>query len=237
VNNLDLAAAAARGIVVTNAVGANAAAVADFVFCLALSLSRRLLRAVSNVKEGRWELTTGSDLWKKTLGVVGTGHIGSHVIHRAQGFDMKVLANDIVEKASLVERYGVSYVELETILRESDFLTLHVPRIPETEGLIGEPQLKSMKASAFLINTSRGGIVDEGALYRALKEGWIAGAALDVFFEEPTFNSPLFELDNFIPSPHAASSTREAMMNVDRNCLENVLRFLDGKEPLTPLKI
>jgi D-3-phosphoglycerate dehydrogenase len=145
---------------------------------------------------------------------------------------MTILGCDVAPDASL-ERYGLRYVGLEELLRESDFVTLHVPRLPETEGMIGEKELGLMKPMAYLINTARGGIVDEVALCRILKAGGIAGAALDVFDTEPPGRSELLTLDNLIATSHIASSTREAIQNVDANCYENVRRVLSGRQPLS----
>jgi D-3-phosphoglycerate dehydrogenase len=234
-DNIDVTEATRRGVIVTNSVGANADAVADFTILLMLALSRDFCHAAALVRQGRWELCRGVEVWGKTLGVVGTGQIGRRVIARAGGFAMKILAHDTVQDSSLVERHGVRYVELEELLRGSDYVTLHVPRLPTTIGLIGEQQLGLIKPSAFLINTARGGIVDEEALCRALKARRIAGAALDVFAQEPPPPSELLQLDNLIATSHIASSTDEAMHNVDTNCLQNVLAVLGGGQPLTPV--
>jgi D-3-phosphoglycerate dehydrogenase len=169
------------------------------------------------------------------VGVVGTGQIGRRVIARAQGFAMKVLAHDTRQDPTLVERYAARYVELPELLEAADYVTLHVPRIPATIGLIGERELALMKPTAFLINTSRGGIVDEAALFRALQAKRIAGAALDVFAEEPPRTRELLGLDNLIATSHIASNTDEAIRRVDANCLENLLRVLGGGEPLSAI--
>jgi D-3-phosphoglycerate dehydrogenase len=234
-DNIDVEEATRRRVIVTNAAGANADAVADFTFLLMLALSRDLCRAAAVVRQGRWEVCRGVEVWAKTLGVVGTGQIGRRVVERARGFAMKVLACDVARDRALADAYGVRYVELPELLRASDFVTLHVPRLPATIGLIGERELGLMKPGAYLINTARGGIVDEAALFRALKEGRIAGAALDVFAEEPPPPGGMLELDNLIATSHIASSTEEAMCNVAANCLENVLRVLAGGEPLSPV--
>ena len=232
-DNIDVAEATRRRVIVTNAAGANADAVADFTFLLMLALSRNLCQAATVVREGRWEVCRGVEVWRKTLGVVGTGHIGRRVIARARGFEMTVLAHDALRDPLLVERYGVRYVDLHELMASSDYVSVHVPRLPATIGLIGERELSLMKPSAYLINTARGGIVDETALARALKDKRIAGAALDVFAEEPPPAVGLLEAANLIATSHIASSTDEAMRNVDGNCLENILRVLGGREPLT----
>ncbi|HUV06113.1 MAG TPA: phosphoglycerate dehydrogenase [Spirochaetia bacterium] len=235
VDNVDIPAATGRRIIVTNAAGVNSDAVADFTFCLMLALSRDLCSAVSSVRQGRWEPFRGVEVNRKTLGVIGTGNIGRRVIRRALGFSMRILAHDIVHDSSLVSDCGVTYVSLIELLDQSDFVTIHVPRLPETIGLIGKAELARMKPTAYLINTARGKIVDEEALCRVLKNQRIAGAALDVFAEEPTKSAELLALDNLLATSHIASSTEEAMRGVDGNCLENVLRVLKGKEPLSPV--
>jgi D-3-phosphoglycerate dehydrogenase len=234
-DNVDIDAATKRKVIVTNAAGANSDAVADFVFCAMLSLARNIIEASKIVPDGRWQTVRGVEIFQKTLGVVGTGSIGRRVIRRATGFDMKVLAYDVVEDASLVEKFGVEYVALEELLKASDFVTLHVPVVPQTVGLIGEKQLALMKPTAYLINTARGKILDETALFRALKEKKIAGAALDVFTEEPPKTGELFFLPKVLTTPHIASSTDEAMRKVDQNCIENVTNVLSGKDPITPV--
>jgi len=235
VDNVDIEAATKRRVIVTNAVGANADAVADYVFCLMFSLARNMREASSIVPQGKWQPVRGVEIYQKTLGVVGTGNIGKRVIRRAMGFDMRILAYDVTQNETLKREYCVDYVTLDNLLRESDFVTLHVPVVPQTVGLIGEAQLSLMKPTAFLINTARGMVLDEAALLEALKERRIAGAALDVFTEEPPESSGLFSLSTVIATPHIASSTEEAMRKVDQNCIENVTRVLNGDDPLTPV--
>ena len=235
VDNVDIEAATRQGIIVTNAVGANADAVADYVFCLMLSLARNMQEASSIVPQGEWQPMRGVEIYQKTLGVVGTGNIGRRVIRRAAGFDMRVLGSDVIQNETLKREYGVEYVTLDRLLGESDFVTLHVPVVPQTVGMIGEAQLALMKPTAYLINTARGRILNEDALLKALKARQIAGAALDVFTEEPPEKSELFSLPTVIATPHIASSTLEAMRKVDQNCIENVTSVLRGTDPITPL--
>jgi D-3-phosphoglycerate dehydrogenase len=235
VDNIDIPAASEHRVIVTNAVGMNADAVADFAFCLMLALSRDICTAATLVPEGKWEAFRGVELWGKTLGVLGTGHIGRRVIRRAYGFAMNIVAYDVLPSRALEKEFEVRYLTLDAVLEQADYLTIHVPRLPETIGLIGEKQLQRMKSSAFLINTARGGIVDEAALLKALQDKRIAGAGLDVFAEEPPRSSSLFDLPNVIATPHIASSTSEAICNVDQHCLHNVLRVLAGQEPLSPV--
>jgi D-3-phosphoglycerate dehydrogenase / 2-oxoglutarate reductase len=233
-DSVDVPEATRRRVIVTNAAGANADAVADFAFLLMMALSRNLCPVAALVRAGRWEPSRGVEVNGRTLGVIGTGQIGRRVIARAQGFGMKILANDVVQDPGLVQR-GVRYVDIAELLSGSDYVSIHVPRMPATIGLIGARELALMKPTAYLINTARGGIVDEAALCNAIKARRIAGAGLDVFAQEPPGASELIGLDNVIATSHVASSTDEAMRNVDANCVENVLRVLSGREPLSPV--
>jgi len=232
VDNIDLEAASKKGIVVTNVPDANYNAVADLTFGLMLAIARLICEADRIVKEGRWEKVIGTELWEKTLGVVGVGRIGKAVIRRARGFDMKVLAYDVLEDDALAREYKLRYVSLEDVLRESDFVTIHVPLTNETKGMIGEKELKMMKKTAYLINAARGEIVDEKALCRALNENWIAGAALDVFKNEPPVNSPLLKLKNVVLTPHIGAYSHEAIRKMDIASAINLLNVLKGKQPL-----
>lgn len=232
VDNVNLEEATRRRVVVANAPGTNNEAVADFTFALMLSISRRIPYLDRTTKHGEWKRVVGSELWAKCLGVVGLGAIGRRVARRAKGFEMKVVAHDIVEDRDYASREGIQYLPLEELLGEADYVSLHLPLTEATRGLIGERELRLMKPTSFLISTCRGGVVDEGALYRALKEGWIGGAASDVFLEEPPEGSPLLELDNFIATPHGAGYTQEALRAMGMVCAENVLRVLRGERPL-----
>ena len=233
IDTVDVYTATKQGVIVTNVLGANENAVADLVFGLILCLARKIWRADASVKQGKWESIVGIEIWQKTLGVVGTGKIGRRVIRRAQGFDMNILAYDISPDPGLAEKFRVQYVSLEDLLRDSDFVTIHVPLTPETTGFIGERQIGLMKKSAYLINTARGKVVDEKALFIALKEKKIAGAALDVFSQEPPGHTDLLTLDNLLTAPHMAAHTEEALRKMDLICVENVVRVLNGKEPVS----
>ena len=233
IDTVDVETATKQGVIVTNVVGVNENAVADLVFGLILCLARKICRADASVKQGKWESIIGIEIWQKTLGVIGTGKIGRRVIRRAQGFDMNILAYDISPDPVLTDKFGVQYVSLEGLLRRSDFITIHVPLTPETTGLIGEKQISLMKKSAYLINTARGKIVNEKALFIALKEKKVAGAALDVFSQEPPGFTDLFTLDNVLTAPHMAANTEEALRKMDLICVENVVRVLNGKEPIS----
>ncbi len=211
-DNIDVKAAEARGIKVLNAPEAPTVAVAELVLAHMLAWARHLPRADSGMKAGRWEKAQlmGSELRGKTLGIVGTGRIGRAIGYRAKAFSMNLLAYDTRQSPEFAEQTGAKYVDLDTLLRESDFVTLHVPLIPETKHMISKRELELMKPTAVLINTSRGGVVDEGALAEALRTGKIAGACLDVYEREPPRDSPLLKLPNVMLTPHLGASTREA---------------------------
>jgi phosphoglycerate dehydrogenase-like enzyme len=229
---IDVTAATRYGVAVTTTPGANDRTVADFAMTLILALARRLLDADRAVREGRWLRPPAVDLQGKTVGIVGMGAIGKHVARRAHGFECRLLAYDVVQDLEYAERYGVRYVPLEELLREADFVTLHAPLLASTQHLIGEPQLRMMKPSASLVNTARGPLVDEAALLRALREGWIASAGLDVFEEEPLpANHPLLELPNTIVSAHVAGISRESIQAMSRFACADVVAVLEGRQP------
>lgn len=233
VDNIDLTAATERGIVVANAPGANAEAVAELTFALFLALARQVLQADHNLRRGVWQKFVGVELTGKILGVIGTGQAGRRVIRRAAAFEMRVLGFDTAPLVQPSERELLTYVSFETLLAESDFISVHVPLNPDTAGLFGEKELAVMKPTAYLVNISRGGVVREAALYRALKEKKIAGAALDVFNREPVpATNPLLSLDNFIATPHMGGYTREAMYRVGIITARNVINVLNGERPL-----
>ncbi len=211
-DNIDIKAAEERGIKVLNSPEAPTIAVAELVLGHMLSFARHFPHADLSTKAGRWEKSQlmGTELRGKTLGIVGTGKIGRAVGYRAKAFLMELLLYDIIKNQEFVERTGARYVDLKTLFRESDFVTLHVPLISETKHMIGKSELELMKPTAVLINTSRGGIVDEAALVEALKNKKVAGACLDVYGQEPPRDSPLLELQNVVLTPHLGASTREA---------------------------
>lgn len=230
VDGVDLAAATARGIVVTNTPGANTESVADLAFGLFFALARQLPLADRKVKAGEWPRLTGYDVWGKTVGIVGTGQIGRAVARRAHGCAMPILCYDLYPHPELAE-LGGRYLPLEDVVAQADFLTLHLPLLPETRGLIGRDLLGRMKSTAFLVNTSRGGIVDEEALYEALTAGKLAGAALDVYEAEPPVGSRLVALDNVIATPHAGAHTFGAMRRMAEGAVENLLAVFRGERP------
>lgn len=230
-DQVDLEAARELGIRVTITPGANSDSVADLAMALMLCAARQVCRMDGVIRAGRTEKpVTGVEVWKKTLGVVGTGRIGKGVIQRASGFQMKVLANDAYPDPAFVEAHNGKYVDLDTLFRESDFITLHAPLTEETRNMVDARRLAEMKPRAVLVNTARGGIVDEDALYQALKEGQIGAAALDATVVEPACGSPLASLPNCILTPHAGAATYEAGYNMGMLAAQNVLDVLSGRE-------
>ncbi|MCS7114124.1 MAG: phosphoglycerate dehydrogenase [Nitrososphaerota archaeon] len=234
VDNVDLKAATDNNIIVTYTPNVNADAVADFTMGLIFSLARNIPQAYVSLRQGKWEATKfmGVDVHGKTLGIIGLGEIGYRVAKRARGFDMKILYWSRNRKGSIEKELSVQYVDLQTLLRESDFVTIHLALTDETRGMIGKKELDLMKKTAYLINTARGPIVDEKALYEALKEGKIAGAAVDVYEKEPPdADNPLLRLDNVIATPHVAAYSRETMQRMDMMNAEDILRFFKGEQP------
>lgn len=230
-DNIDLEEAKKLGVKVTFTPGANNESVADLAFTLMLSLSRNIIKLDTIVRNNGWEKVIGSEIYGKTIGIVGTGAIGKGVAKRAKGFDMKVLAFDIYPDNNFADKYGIEYVDKKTILEESDFISLHVPLTDEMYHFIGAEELNSMKETAFIINTSRGGIINEEELYNALKDRKIAGAGLDVFEMEPPVNNKLLELSNVILSPHCGASTTDATNRMGVMAAEGLISILEGLEP------
>lgn len=230
-DKVDVAAAKALGILVSITPGANSDSVADLAMALMLSAARHVCPMDAAIRAGQNNKpTTGVEMWGKTLGVVGTGRIGKGVIQRASGFRMKVLANDAYPDTAFVESHNGRYVDLDTLFRESDFITLHAPYTEETKNMVDARRLSEMKPNAVLVNTARGGIVDEEALYQALKEGGIGAAALDATLVEPACGSPLATLPNCILTPHAGAATYEAGSNMGLLAAQNVLDALNGRD-------
>ena len=240
-NNIDVASARRRGVVVTNTPDVLTETTADFAWALLMAAARRVVEADHFARSGRWtrwqwDLLWGADVHEKTLGIIGFGRIGRAVARRALGFDMRVLYHDGVRADAATEReLRAAPTDLATLLRESDFVTLHTNLTPETHHLIGERTLRTMKRSAVLVNASRGPVVDEAALARALREGGIAAAGLDVFEEEPTIHPDLLPLANVVMAPHIASASRETRLAMATLAVKNCLAVLEGKPPLTPV--
>jgi len=237
-DNIDIEAATKKGIYVTNTPGVLTETTADFAFALLMAAARRIVEADRYVREGKWRIPwglmmmLGQDIWGKILGIVGLGRIGLAVARRAKGFNMRILYYDLVRNQQAEKDLGAEYVDLETLLRESDFVTLHVSLSSSTHHLINEEHLKLMKKTACLINTSRGPVIDEKALYKALKEGWIWAAGLDVWEKEPVeLSSPLLTLPNVTAVPHIASASVETRTKMAVMAVENLTATLEGKEP------
>lgn len=226
VDNIDLPAAAARGISVSKTVGANSEAVADFAMALMLGLCRKVLPIDKKCRSGDWSKVTTPDISHKTLGLLGLGAIGKNVAKRAKGFDMKIIAHDVFWDEAYARDNGIIKATPEEIYAQSDFISLHLPLLPETKKIIGKEQIAMFKPNSILINTARGGLVDEEALYEALSEGRIFGAGLDAFEHEPPENEGWFELDNVIMGSHCAASTVGATEMMGRIAVSNLLRDL-----------
>jgi D-3-phosphoglycerate dehydrogenase len=229
VDNIDLAAARERNISVAFAPGANRHAVADLAFGLLLSLAREIPSSNRRVIQGEWPRVVGIELFGKNLGVIGTGKIGKEVIRRAKGFNMEIIAFDQNKDPELIES-GVRYVELDDLLKGSDFITIHTDLNDQSRNMFTTKEFEKMKDTAYIVNTARGGIINEHDLYEALKRGDIAGAALDVFKQEPAGHSPLMELRNFIGTPHMAGYTVDALEVVGMITARNILNILNGKK-------
>ena len=233
VDHIDLDAAVERGITVTNCPGANAASVADLTIGLMIAVARKIPLAEKNLRQDAWGRILGSELFQKTLGVVGLGHIGLGVAKRALGFEMSILVYDPCV-AEIPQGFPhMRFASFEDVLRYSDYVSLHTPLNDATLNMIGAAELAAMKKEAYLINTARGGLVDEQALYEALYNRQIAGAALDCFMNEPPTDSPLLELDNIVMTPHIGMHTNESIERVGMLAAQNVVNILNGKEPLS----
>ena len=229
---VDLEAAKKRGIAVTHVPGYATEAVAEHAFAMLLAAARKLLQADRHVRRGEfdWRPFRGRELAGKTLGMIGTGAIGCRVAEIGKAFKMKLLAFDKYPNFERAEEIGMEYVGLQTLLKESDIITLHVPLTQETEGLIGKKEIEVIKSGCILINTSQGKIIDEKALINALKSRKLSCAGLDVFEEEPPQkDNLLFKLDNTVLSPHIGFHTVEAAKKCTDICIENVMRFLEGR--------
>jgi glyoxylate reductase len=236
-NNIDVAAATRRRVLVTNTPGVLDDTTADLAFALLMTTARRIVEADRFLRSGRWEgwgllQFLGHDVHSKTLGICGLGRIGKAVARRARGFDMHLLYTDVQRAPEPVERdLGVTFVEKDTLLREADFVTIHVPLLPETRHYISERELGLMKPTAILVNAARGPIVDEAALARALQQGKIAGAGLDVFEEEPKVHPALPAMDNVVLLPHIASASIETRTRMATMAAENVVAGILGRHP------
>ena len=237
-DNIDVAEATKRGIPVGYTPGVLTEATADLTFALMMAVARRIVEGARAVHDGKWKTWhplhfLGPDIHGATLGIVGMGRIGLEVAKRAVGFNMNILYSDVVRREDLEAQYPLTFVNLETLLRESDFVSLHVTLDQETYHLIGDQQLAMMKPTAVLVNASRGGVVDPAALYRALRDQEIGAAALDVTEPEPiSMDDPLLTLDNCLIVPHIASASVSARSEMSRIAAQNLINGLNGAKLL-----
>jgi glyoxylate reductase len=237
-DNIDVKEATKRGIYVTNTPEVLTDTTADFAWALLMTLARRVVEADKYVRTGQWKVSwhpsmlQGRDVYGATIGIVGAGRIGYAVAKRATGFGMKIVFYDVIPRPEMERDFKAKKADLTTLLKESDFVSIHVPLMKETTHMINEEKLKLMKKTAYLINNSRGPVVDEKALYKALKEGWIAGAGLDVFEQEPTSaDNPLLKLDNVVVAPHISSASYETRSKMAEMVADNLVAFFEGRQP------
>lgn len=236
-DNIDVAAATRKGILVTNTPDVLTDTTADFAFALLMAAARRVVEGHHYVHSGKWrkwyiDLLVGHDIHHRTIGIFGMGRIGQAMAKRAGGFSMRVLYHDAMRAPEALEKsLGLEFVSAEDLLRQADFISVHVPLLPETRKMIGAAQLRMMKPTAILVNTSRGPVVDEAALAEALDRKIIAGAGLDVFEREPEVHPLLLKLENVVLAPHIASASIDTRRNMSLMAAKNALSALEGKRP------
>ena len=236
-NNIDVAAATEKGIFVTNTPGVLTETTADLTFALLMATARRIVEASDFLREGSWKtwspmLLTGQDIYGATLGIIGMGRIGESLAKRAKGFDMRILYHNRSRKEEAEKTWGIEYADLDSLLRESDFVCVMTPYTEETRNLIGDRELSLMKKSAILINTARGGIVNEAALYEALKQNKIWAAGLDVFEQEPVDpDHPLLTLPNVVTLPHIGSASIQTRTRMAELAAVNLIQGVMGETP------
>lgn len=237
-DNISIKEATKQGVYVTNTPGVLSETTADFAWALLMAVARKVVEADEYVRKGEWavawhpKMLLGKDVYGSTLGIIGLGRIGSAVAKRAQGFDMDVLYYSRSRKQKLEQKIDLEYTQLEDLLRRSDFVSLHVPLTDETYHLIDEEALQLMKETAILVNNARGDVINEKALYTGLKEGWIAGAGLDVFEQEPTSkDNPLLSLDNVVVAPHISSASYKTRSKMAEIVAQNLISFFEGETP------
>jgi len=230
-DNIDVNAATQQGIMVVNAPTGNTVAAAEHTMALMLALARNIPQAHAQLKAGKWNRKefTGVELRNKTLGIIGLGNVGSGVAVRARGFEMRLIGYDPFASQEYAASIGVKLVPLEQLYREADFITLHLPLTPQTKGMIGEKEIAMMKKGVRIINVARGGLINEEALVKAIGEGKVAGAAVDVFAVEPCTDSILFKNDKIVVTPHLGASTKEAQVNVCIDVVDQIIDVLNGK--------
>lgn len=228
-DRVDIKAAKDKGISVTNTPGANSEAVADLAFGLLLAVARKIPSMDRKVRSMEWPRSQGVEIYNKTIGILGLGAIGKAVARRAKGFSMEVLAYDPYMNREYVKENGIVECELDELLKRADFISLHLPSIESTHHIINKRALELMKTGAIIVNTARGGLIDEEAAYAVLKEGKLGGLALDAFEIEPPKESPLFELDNVVVTPHIGAHTQEAVKNMAVMSVKSLIDVLEGK--------
>ena len=229
VDRIDLEAAKGRGIVVCNTPGANAQAVADLAMGLALSVARRIPMLHSSTVQGGWKRSTGIELYGKTMGIMGLGAVGRAVARRAKGFSMRVLAYDPFMDHTYAEQNDITAAGYQQVLSEADVLSLHLPLTDETRHILDRQAMQTMKTGAIIINTARGGLIDESAAADLLLAGHLGGLGIDVFEKEPPESSPLFALENVVVTPHTAAHTQEAVQNMTDMAVDNLICVLQGR--------
>lgn len=230
-NTIDVEAAKQLGIAVTITPGANSRSVADLTIGLMLAAARNIPAMDRAIRKGEWYRHTGVELGNKVLGIVGMGHIGGEVAKRAYSFGMKIVAYDVYPRQEFIDKYGVSYVDLDELFRTADFVSLHAPAIASTLGMVNAGRLRTMKKNAFIINAARGELIVETDLCEALQNHTIAGAALDVYAQEPPKHSPLLDLENITFTAHAGAYTHEAIVGAGVMAAEEIIRVLSGQKP------
>lgn len=230
VDRVDMEAAKARGIKVTNTPGTNAVAVCELAFGLMLSLARAIPRLDAAVKSGGWPRNSGTELLGKTLGIVGFGAIGRNLGVRAKAFGMNVIAYDPYFNTAFATQHGIAQKSLDEVIAGSDFISLHVPLTKETKHMIDAKAIAGMKDGAFIINTARGGLIDEAAAAESIKSGKLGGIGLDAYEVEPVTDSPLLGLDNVVMTPHTGAHTNEAVAAMGNMAVENLINVLEGKD-------
>jgi D-3-phosphoglycerate dehydrogenase len=233
-DNVDIPAATAAKVMVINAPTSNIVSAAELAIALMMASARNISPAHASLRAGKWARSkfSGTEMFEKTLGIVGFGKIGQLVAHRMKAFGMNVIAYDPYLSAEKVSTLGVKLVELDELLKTSDFITIHLPKTKETINLIGEEALSKVKPSVHIVNAARGGVLDEAALYKAITEGRVAGAGIDVYATEPCTDSPLFSLDQVVATPHLGASTEEAQERAGIDVAHSVRKALAG-EPVS----
>jgi D-3-phosphoglycerate dehydrogenase len=230
-DNVDIPAATAAKVLVINAPTSNIVSAAELAIALMMASARNISLAHASLRAGKWARSkfSGTEMFEKTLGIVGFGKIGQLVAHRMKAFGMNVIAYDPYLNAEKVSTLGVKLVELDELLKNSDFITIHLPKTKETVNLIGEEALSKVKPTVHIVNAARGGVLDEAALYKAITEGRVAGAGIDVYATEPCTDSPLFSLDQVVATPHLGASTEEAQERAGIDVAHSVRKALAGE--------